>query len=179
MGLQLITPATVFPVTVGQAKVLSRVTSSSEDTLFASLIKAATGQIERELGLSIAAQTWKLTLDAFSDAIELPMGPVTSIDAVEYVDENGLTQDVDAGVYSSDLSGSRQWLVLNGGESWPAILDAVNAVSITYTAGMTLTQDHPLGMAILFLVDHLYNRSGESVPAIVKHFMDSYRPVLI
>lgn len=179
MGLTLVTPATVFPVTLAEAKSFCRVTTSTEDTLITSLIPAATKYVEEALSLSIAEQTWKLTLDAFTSAIELPRGPVTSVDTVTYADVNGADQAASPDLYTVDLTSDRQWLVLNSSESWPSTLNAVNAVSVTYTAGMELEQAHPLRLAILFLVAHYYERNDAAVPGIVDDLMSSYRRVFV
>ncbi len=183
MGLTLITPPTVWPVTVAEAKVQCRVRSSDEDGLIEAYIKAATRHLEQTLGISIATQTWKLTLDEFSDAIELLRGPVTAVSSVEYSDEAGLTQTADPGIYTVDLEGG--WVVLNSDESWPDTLDGVNAVSVTYTAGTT--EDDDLRHAILLLVGHWYSvretvsvgNTGTSMPFAVEALTQPYRRMFV
>lgn len=185
MGLTLVTPPTEWPVTLAEAKAQCRVTDTSEDGLIETYIKAATRYVEQTLGTSIAEQTWKLTLDEFSDAIELLRGPVISVDTFQYYDADGLTQTVDAGLYSTDLTSRSQWLVLNSDESWPTVLDAVNAVSVTYTAGMETVPDD-LRAAILLLVGTWYgqretisDKPVSQVPFAVDALLQTYRMIFV
>lgn len=160
MGLTLLTPPTVEPVTLAEAKAHLRVHHDDEDSFIGSLITAATRHVERTLGISLMERTYKLTLDAFADAIELPRGPVSSVTSVQYVDADGVTQTVATDAYSADLiSAPRQWLVRNSGATWPNTIDAVNAVSVTYVAGY---EELPaeladLKHAILLLIGHWYS----------------------
>lgn len=162
MGLTLITPPTQYPVTLAEAKRQVRVRHDDEDALITSLIAAATAHIESTLDLSLMTQTWALTLDAFSDAIELFRGPVQDIVSVQYSDEDGLTQTVSVDDYTADLLGRRYWVVLNSDTSWPDILDAVNAVTVTYTAGFDELPARyaDLKHAILLLVGHWFENRG-------------------
>lgn len=159
MGLTLVTPPTADPVSLEEAKAQVRVHQDDEDAYIASLITAATRHVERTLGISLMERTYKLTLDAFADAIELPRGPVSSVTSVQYVDVGGLTQTVATDAYSTDLiSAPRQWLVRNSGATWPTTIDAVNAVSVTYVAGYDELPAElaDLKHAILLLVGHWY-----------------------
>lgn len=187
MGISLVTPPTEWPVTLAEAKVQCRVTHDDEDAYLEGLIRAATTYVESTLGRTIAVRTWKLTLDEFADAIEILRGPVQSVDAVQYSDEDGLTQTASASLYSTDLVSSRQWVLLNTGESWPTTLDGVNAVSVTYTAGYE-PADVPADIrhAILLLIGHWYaNREAASdKPATttdlaVDALLQPYRAVLV
>lgn len=185
MGLTLLTAPTVWPVTLEEARAHCRVRSNDEDALIQGYIRAATKMIELSLGISIATQTWKLTLDEFSNAIELPRGPVLSVDSVEYYDAEGAAQTVSTALYTADLSSDPQWVVLNSDEAWPDVLDGVNAVSVTYTAGMI--EDEDLRHAILLLIGHWHgNReavnvgsSVTSMPFAVEALMQPYRKMFV
>lgn len=183
MGLTLVTPPTVWPVTLAEAKTQVRVTHTAEDSYISTLIKAATRYVEQTLSMSIAEQTWQLTLDAFADAIELPRGPVQSVDEFEYLDSDGLPVAVSDDLYTADFVSRSPWLVLNSGESWPTTLDAVNVVAITYTAGMeTVPED--LRHAILVQIQLLYERGSDPKIAeyqqkAVESLLGTYRAVLV
>lgn len=188
MGLQLVTPPTDYPVAREEAKKQCRILHANEDELIDGLIAAATSHIENTLDLSLMARTWRLTLDAFSDTIELPRGPVASVVSVRYVDSAGATQTVSADDYTIDLTSPSQWIVLNSGVSWPPTLDAVNSVAIEYVAGFVeLPADYAgLKHAILLMVGHWYaNREAVSerqmaqVPLAVDALTAPYRRVLI
>ena len=107
MALTLVTPPATEPVSLEEAKAQLRVMHTSEDTLISRLISAATRHIERIVDLSLTTRTYRLTLDAFSDYIELPRGPVQSVTSVQYVDADGETQTVSTDFDSTDLVSSR------------------------------------------------------------------------
>lgn len=178
MGLTQITAPAVEPVTLEDAKAFCRVTHDSEDSIFLGFIKAARQHIEEMLNRSIAERTYLLTLDAFSDRIELPNGPVTSVTSVEYIDRDGATQTVAATEYSLDLADARPAVVINSGSAWPSTLDGINVVSITYEAGELPDKGDDLWAAILFQVQHFFMREeGETAP-VIERLVAPYRRAL-
>lgn len=184
MGLTLLTPATDFPVTLDEAKAQLRVTHSDEDTLIGNYIAAATRYVEQNLSASIAEQVWLLTLDEFADNIELPRGPVITVDAFEYVDADGLTQEVDEDSYTLDLVSRSPWIVRNSGYSYPTTMSGINMVTVTYTAGMEEVPED-IRHAILLLVGAWYqNRESVSadtikeLPLAVDALLQNYRWVM-
>lgn len=185
MGLTLLTPATVFPVTLAEAKAQCGVTHTDTDTLLGGYIKAATGYVEQHLSASVASQVWTLTLDAFTDYIELPRGPVISVDAFEYIDSVGAPQTVDSGLYTVDLVSRAPWIVRNSSSSWPTPMDGINMITVTYTAGMEVVPED-LKHAILLLIGH-WHMTREAVnvgnivtevPLAVDALLQPYRWVL-
>lgn len=135
MGLSLVTPPSATIVTLDEVKRYARVLDTSFDALLTDYIGAAQAQIETAMGRCLAPQTWKLTIDEFTDPIVLRKGPVSAVSSVKYYDTAGQLQTASASLYSLDLISDPQWIVLNGTASWPATLDAVNAVEITFVAG--------------------------------------------
>lgn len=177
MGLNRTVAPASYPVTLEEAKAQCRVTSSDEDTKLNNLIAAATTRVENMTGLSLITQTWELTLDEFSDAIELPRGPVQSVTSVQYVDPDGATQVLAASVYTLDDKSNPQWIVRNADSSWPQILDGINAVTITYVAGEASLPEgkNDLKHAILLLVSYWYDeRMGEGEPMAVKALLEPF-----
>lgn len=170
MGLTLVTPPIAEPVTLAEAKAHLRVQHTDEDSYISALIVAATRHVEKVLSKSLMERTWRLTMDAFSDAIELPRGPVQSVTSVTYTDADGVTQTVPASDYTVDLISHRQWVVRNSDATWPTPLDAVNVVSVEYVAGFdTLPAEYEdLKHAIFLLVGHFYH-SREAVSDSPKH----------
>lgn len=189
MGLTLVTPPTADPLTLEEAKAQCRVLHDDEDDLISRLVTAATRHVERSLSLSLMARTYKLTLDAFSDAIELPRGPVASVTSVKYVDEEGAETTIDAENYTVDLVSRPQWVLRNSSYAWPSTIDAVNAVSVTYVAGFdTLPAEYEdLKHAIALLVGHYYanreaviaGQQAAEVPMAVDALMQPFRWILV
>lgn len=137
MGLTLVTAATTWPVTLDEIKAWCAITDSSRDTRLELLRTGCTREAEVYTQRGFCPQTWRLSLDDFADEIELPLGPVTAITAFSYRDAEGTSQTVDSDIYTLDIASTPQRIVLNDGESWPAVSGAVNAVSITFTVGYT------------------------------------------
>jgi uncharacterized phiE125 gp8 family phage protein len=135
----LVTPASVLPVTREQVKLFCaiRLEETQFDALLDLLLAGAVSHAEAFLGRALGEQTWRLTLDAFSDAIELAVTPVLPPVVVNYSDPDGLPQVVDSGDYTLDLSGNPGWVVINSDAEWPETIDAVNAVWIDFDAGWT------------------------------------------
>lgn len=165
MGLTLVTPPASYPVTLLEAKAQVGVHASETayDDQINGYIAAATSLLDGpngRLGKAIMPQTWDLSLDEFSDAIEIPLGPVTAVGSVKYFDTEGDQQTLDAAYYTTDLSSNRQWVVLNTDYSWPDILDGVNAVTVRFTAGMSDNDLPAIKQAILGYVDHWFQPIG-------------------
>lgn len=186
MTLSVVTPPATYPVTLAEAKAQARYLADDEDAFFESLIAEATAHVEKELAISLSPRTYRLTLDAFTDAIRLPGGPVETVTSVEYVDREGLTQTVDPALYTVDLFSRPQWIVRNSSSIWPTPLDGVNVVTVQYDAGFAeLPHDLlPLKRAILLLVGAWFDNrealaSGlEEIPQGVDRLMQPFRSVL-
>lgn len=167
MTLSLITPAASPPVSLATVKAWAGVEDDSFDPVLDAMRLAAIGHVEEVLGRALGVQTWRLTLDAFSDAIELPRGPVLGVAAnsFKYIDPAGAPQVVPAETYSLDLVSTPGWIVRNEGASWPEALDRVNAVQVDFEAGWTETLLPPAMRAAVCMlaVNWFENRSAVNV----------------
>ena len=174
MGLKVITPPAVEPVSLAEAKLHLRVETDDEDALIASLISAARGQCEHLLERGVALQTVTLSIDEFpADGIRLPMSPVVQIDSVEYVDADGVTQTMAPGDYYLDDSQSPNWLLPAYGDTWPSARVEANAVRVTYQVGFE-TCPAEIKAWLLLKVGSLYqHREADSDrPAQASPFVD-------
>jgi uncharacterized phiE125 gp8 family phage protein len=185
MGLALITPAAAPPVALAAVKAFCAVEDTSHDAVLTALLAGAVRLAEAQLGQSLGEQDWRLTLDAFSDAIELPRAPVLAVTAVNYVDAAGAAQLADPGLYTVDLTSDPQWLVRNADAQWPEVLDAVNVVSVNFTAGYAEGLLPPdLAVAICMIVAAWFDNRGSdsgkaAVPAAAQALLDLHRRILI
>lgn len=185
MGLTLITPPAGYPVSLDEAKAQCRVEDDASDGLINSLIAAATEHVEIYTGRAIITQTWKLTLDAFTDSIMLAKGTVASVTYVKYYDVDGVEQTVSADDYTVDISSDPQWIVVNSDASWPSTLDGINAVNITFVAGYS-TIPPSFKHAILLLIGQWYDNRSDvterqmiSMPNAVEALLRGYRNLLV
>lgn len=175
MNLFLDTAPIELPVSLDEAKAHLRITHSAEDTHLALLIGAAVEHAE-ESGLQIVTATWKQTLEAWPTGgkpIKLYRHPVQAITSIQYVDENGDTQTLDAASYQlSAPDRQRARVNLVHGESWPSLYpDRMDAVTITFTAGFGAQADCPSGLkvALLAILTELYDRRGDVAPGAPLH----------
>lgn len=164
-SLTQVTPPSEPILSIGDAKEHLRVTHSMEDSLIASLVEAATAWLDGwngVLGVALEAQTWEMTLDAFpAGEMCIPLGPVVSIEAIEYTDANGDGQTIPPADYQAQGGRVRH---KNG---WPSINDEMGGVRVRFIAGSG-TPDGIKHVTRL-LIGHWYaNReaAGDKIQAI-------------
>lgn len=96
------------------------------DTQIGDWRNAAIAETEMLSGLALSEAQYLWTLPRFSPSIDLPMGPVVSVDSVDYIDGDG----VEVLYADARLVGSRVYPAASG--SWPT---AYGYVGVTFTAG--------------------------------------------
>ena len=76
------------PLTLEEAKRFLRITTNAEDDDVLAIVAAARKRIERGTELALITQTVEVKLDGFwgAYALELPMPPLQSVEAITYVD---------------------------------------------------------------------------------------------
>lgn len=178
MSLKLITPPTVLPVSLAEAKLHLRVDAADEDTLINIYIAAAMQACEQQTGRAIMPQTWELTLDAFPAAFELTRVPVESITSLKYFDETGLQITLDSSAYTLDKADDYcpAYVVPVYDTSWPTARQQVNAVALRYVAGWPDAASVPQSLKswMLLQIGAMYdNRQAEgSVQTYALGFAD-------
>jgi uncharacterized phiE125 gp8 family phage protein len=186
--LRRITAPPALPVTLAEAKAHLRVDHADEDTLISTYVDAATAHVEgpHGIGIALVEQQWELTLDGFPTVIYLPIYPVLSVDAVEYIDGDGVTQTVAS--FQSDTASNPARITPDDGASWPPPKRVLNAVTIRFTTGYApdglnyqanIPQD--LKNAIQLLVGHWYEHreavgtATAEMPLAVESILSRYR----
>ena len=167
MALNLITPASTYPVDLASAKLHCRVDIADDDTLITALITAATEMAEQKTGRAIMTQTLELTLDAFPEAFELTRVPVQSITSVKYYDTTGAQQTLSNTLYALDAADDFGFAHISPvyGGTWPTTRDQINAVAVRYVAGYADAASVPQSIKnwILLMVSTMYaNRETEA-----------------
>jgi uncharacterized phiE125 gp8 family phage protein len=151
MPTRVITPASVEPITLTDAKAHLRVDSTEDDTYISALISAARDYTEGFQKRSIAVQTLELTLDYFPLTIPLKRGPIQAVTSVKYTKADG----------SSVTIAPSEYLLTSTGDIYPvhcwpsATLIRVEGVQVQYTAGYT-TIPPATKQAMLLLIGHWY-----------------------
>lgn len=185
MGRKIITPPTVEPVTLAEAKLHQRIDVSEDDALVSMWITAIREHAEHLTGMTLAPTRFGLYLDEFpADGIELPGGPVTSVVSVQYADSAGVLQTLDSGDYALDDAQEPSWILPAYGVTWPSTQDVANAVRVTYDAGFSASNvPAPIKAYILAALGTCYaNREhtaqADRVPKAIEfldRLLDRYR----
>lgn len=165
-----------------------RIDMSNEDALLLRLAWAATDAIDgpNGIGVALVEQQWEMTLDSFPSMIKIPLSPIQSVDAIEYIDGAGTTQTLDTAKYLVDTASIPARITPAYNAVWPGIRAQMNSVTIRFTAGYaadgadyTANIPEDLRTALLLLVAHFYeNRSAVNVGSSVSEFPLAVRFIL-
>lgn len=160
------------PVSLDEAKSHVREVGSDQDSLIESLITAVRMTQESTLGRCFVTQTQVLRLSAFPvGAIEIPRAPVQTIESIEYVDADGVTQTMDEDEYMTSLTSLPPRISPAYATSWPSTRCQDDAVVVTFVGGYgDDASDVPAALkaALLLRLGDLYeNRESKFVGTIV------------
>lgn len=195
------------------ASIIKDAASSPDDTYITSLITVSRQLVETELRQSLLTQTWDLWLDAkslnmdvdpltegrilynpnnleiallrfYAPYVELPYGPVQSVSAIYYYEDDNIQRTFPASSYYLDNSGLVPRVCLAVGATWPAGVRPFASLQVRYVAGQTTSAavPYPVKQAMLMIISHLYeNRGKESVaiPEMAKVLLSPYKAVRI
>ena len=98
----LVTPPSVEPITLTEAKLYLRVTHAAEDALITSLIAAARQWVETYTRRALCTQTWDLRYAGFPDrwrALVVPHAPLQSVTSITYIDDDEVMQTLGTSLY--------------------------------------------------------------------------------
>ncbi|GEO84377.1 MULTISPECIES: head-tail connector protein [Alphaproteobacteria] len=147
--IQTIPPA-AEPLTLVEAKAHLRVDGADEDALIAALVTVAREHIERETGLALITQGFRLCLDDWprDGVIQIVRGPVREVTGVIVYDGEGDPAAVSLTdhLLDGEARPARLWL-----RDPPALGRELNGIEIDFTAG--------------------YGASGADVPDTLKRAM--------
>lgn len=161
MAHKVITPPTVEPITLAEAKAWCRIDDATQDSIVQMLIAFARDWAEDFTGKAFAEQTWETVLDYFPEGgIQLD-GTVESIESVVYIDENLDEQTLAASGYTLDNYSNPNWLLPASGDSWPSVGSVANAVRVRYVVGGGAVSP-AVKAAMMLLISHL-NENREAV----------------
>lgn len=168
MALKLVTAASAPLVSLAEAKKHVRAEDFQDDDAYLeALIATASAHIDAPsgwLGRAVGESTWELRLDCFPcERINIPLPPLLSVGAVEYVDVDGVEQTYSAfrafGIESANFPG---FILPAYDEDWPDTRDdEPEAVRITFTAGYSATPK-PIKHAVLLMVGDWYKNREDT-----------------
>lgn len=121
------------PLTLSGVKGQLVIQHDEDNALLSDLIKLARVQAEEDTRRALITQTLRLTLECFTDEIQLPRPPLQSVSSINYIDEDKNPQLLDAAEYVVDTTGVIGRI--RPVTAWPSITEGFGAVIIEYVAG--------------------------------------------
>ena len=169
MNYIVVTPATVEPLTLEQARRHLRVEAFGtplahpDDDDIEMSIKTARQWCEQYTQRSFAVQTIEFALDGFpNNEIKLPLSPIATVDSVKFINSLEIEETVLSGNYYLDVYSMPNWLLLRNNNRWPSGQAGSNTVKIRVT---TSSQEipAPVKSAMKLIVGHLYENRQQDV----------------
>lgn len=164
MTTRLIAPPATLALSLADAKEALKIDNSDQDAQVEAWVAGITAHAEHLTGRAFVTQGWRVTLDAFPDAIELPHPPIIAVASVKFVDPDGVLQTLDPQDYALDKDSEPGYLVPAPGKSWPATADQINSVQVEYTCGYGLDTSIPKSIR-LYLIAKLREQYDPAIKA--------------
>lgn len=173
-------------VSLADTKAYLRVDGTSEDDLIEDLIQVACDQVSAEANTSWKTRNAYGYLEDWVNC-DFPVGPVTSVTAVEYKANGDTYTTLDTSKYFLRLNSHPARIAF---QNFPSLeTDAYERIRITFTYGFTSpgSGDHPTPVqfkqAVMMLVSHMYDYRGpivdamriQSVPRNVDSLVSTFR----
>jgi uncharacterized phiE125 gp8 family phage protein len=154
-----------LPVSLVEARDQCRLgDDNSFDPMLLRHIAAATDDVERHTGITIASRTLLLRLDGFpSCEMDLQTYPVQSITSIKYDDTGNVEQTLAGSEYYLRAGGMTP--IVAPTTYWPTCYAKYGAVRVTFVAGYATAEDMPADIkhAILLRVFDYFNNPAELV----------------
>jgi uncharacterized phiE125 gp8 family phage protein len=141
---RVVTDIVTEPVTAVEAKLYCKVQDTADDSLFTILITSARRMLEKYTSCSFAKKTihatWVETPD--DNIIELPYGPIISVDKVYRIDEEGTEEELT--LNSDYFVMGDQDAIIRITKYWSSGNVHENSIRVEYKAGYGDTATEPL-----------------------------------
>ena len=159
------TEPSVEPVILAEAKKHLRIEDdwAEDDAYITALISVARRTVEDHTGRTLIDTVFVFNFPFWQTCFELPRGNVSSVEKVEYRDEDAVLVELAADQYRLSPAGDGEsYLVATGAFTAPELHeDIVNdRIQITAKAGYgadATKVPQPLKQAILYMIAHLYD----------------------
>lgn len=185
-AFKVVTPATSNPITLSEAKTHLKVDTTADDTFITNLIKSATSSAQEYTNRFFIATTIQQVGDKWEDISNLLKSPVASVTNIKYVDTSGSLQTLNTDVYFVDDVNKPARIGLKPNQSFPEIIDRLNAVQVNYVVGIAAGPDEVdegIRQALLLTIGNWYqNRQAvvtgtiaTELPMNAKFLLDQYK----
>lgn len=183
---KVITAAASNVLTTAEVKNHLKVDTTADDTLIDNLIIAATNSCQEYTNRLFITTEITQYGDNWSDVAELFKSPVqTTLFNVKYWDTTGTLQTLGTTKYTLDNVSQPARLVPSPDESWPSIIDGLNAIEINYKVGVDDASDVDMAIkqALLLTIGYWYQsreavivgRQVNEMPMSAKYLLNQYK----
>jgi len=149
---------------------------SAEDEYIQHLMRVSYREAERVTWRSLIPQGRTMVLDRFPSAIALPHPNLLSVDTIDYVDSDGVDQQLSGSpemfltVAPSGEKATAGYVTPLYGETWPSTRFQAGAVRVTFTSGYPIVDGvaaipEDITHGRLLLIGELYKQRSLSVHA--------------
>lgn len=167
MPVTLIEAASVEPLNIIEMRDFLRLEHDADDELIGGLIVAAREYCENYTRRAFISQKWRLSLDMLphSGRIGLPKSPLVSVDAVRFIDDDGVETILDPSLYFVDVASEPGRMEFVG--TLPSFaFRKIGGVEVDFTAGFGASAadvPQPILQAMRLIIAHWYeNREAAS-----------------
>jgi uncharacterized phiE125 gp8 family phage protein len=188
MALELVTPPTVEPISLAEAKAHLRVEVDDDDTLIGRLIAVARQDAERHQRRALLPQSFDLTLGDWprcDRTIKVPRPPLIEVESIKYRDGDGVLQTLDETSYAVITIGTPGLIWFPMATSFPVLqCGRPDAITIRFEAGYADASAVPdiTKQGMMMLIGHLYeNREAvvtgtiaTDLPMSVQFLLDAF-----
>lgn len=180
MQYRVATAPTTYPVSLSEAKLHLRVTTTEEENRISALIRSATDFVESYLRRQLITATWDLYYDDFPGIIYIEKSPVVSVTHVKYYNSANVLTTLSTDDYVVDTYTEPGRITVAYGKSWPTVYDRPSAVNIRFIAGYGAASDVPdvIKDGIYLTLTHLFENRGDEarrMPGVIKDVLEPYR----
>jgi uncharacterized phiE125 gp8 family phage protein len=127
--------------------------------MISALIGAACKMVSEMSGRALAEEEWQYALPWVRCDIKLPVTPLIEVTAIEYYDEDDVSQTLDLADFYVFKDEDTATIRPKDGVAWPVAQIRDDAFRVTFTAGYETLPEN-LRHAILLLVDHLFHNTS-------------------
>jgi len=185
-AFKVVTPATSNPLTLTEAKTHLKVDTTADDTFITNLIRSATSSAQEYTNRFFIQTTIQQYGDKWDDISNLFKSPVASVTHIKYVDTSGSLQTLSTDVYFVDDVNKPARIGLKPNQSFPDIIDRLNAIYVEYVVGIAAGSDEVdegIRQALLLTIGNWYqNRQAvvtgtiaTELPMNAKFLLDQYK----
>jgi uncharacterized phiE125 gp8 family phage protein len=185
---------TIAPVnpllTIEEVKAHLHVDHSDDDAMISGFVDAASSHVDGYAGIvgrALVTQTWAVDFPAFSNRMDIPLGPLQSA-TVGYYDSLNVLQTLSSSVYAVLSDALGPYVSLKYDQQWPPTYTREDAVRITWVAGYganAAAVPAAIRQAMLLMIGGWYqNResvavgmSVEKLPFAVEALLSPFRRV--